>query len=42
MLGRVAESLYWMFRNIERIENLSRFLEVSGAMDLDSGMAIEP
>ena len=42
MLGRVAESLYWMFRNIERIENLSRFLEVSSAMDLDSGMAVEP
>ena len=42
MLGRVAESLYWMFRNVERIENLSRFLEVSSAMDLDSGMAIEP
>ncbi len=42
MLGRVAESLYWMFRNIERIENLSRFLEVSSAMDLDSGIAIEP
>jgi len=31
-----------MFRNIERIENLSRFLEVSSAMDLDSGMAVEP
>lgn len=42
MLGRVAESLYWIFRNVERIENLSRFLEVSCAMDLDSGIAVEP
>ena len=42
MLSRVANSLYWIFRNVERVENLSRFLEVSGAMALDSGMRIEP
>ena len=42
MLSRVANSLYWIFRNVERVENLSRFLEVSGAIALDSGMRIEP
>ena len=28
MLCRVADSLYWIFRYIERAENLVRFLEV--------------
>lgn len=35
MLSRVADSLYWINRYIERAENLSRFLEVSEAMALD-------
>jgi uncharacterized alpha-E superfamily protein len=35
MLSRVADSLYWINRYIERAENLSRFLEVSDAMALD-------
>ena len=35
MLSRVADSLYWINRYIERAENISRFLEVSEAMALD-------
>ncbi|MEI6829132.1 MAG: alpha-E domain-containing protein [Synechococcaceae cyanobacterium ELA445] len=35
MLSRVAESLYWINRNVERAENISRFVEVSEAMALD-------
>ena len=35
MLSRVADSLYWINRYLERAENISRFLEVSAAMALD-------
>jgi uncharacterized alpha-E superfamily protein len=35
MLSRVADSLYWINRNVERAENISRFVEVSEAMALD-------
>jgi uncharacterized alpha-E superfamily protein len=35
MLSRVADSLYWINRYVERAENLSRFVEVSEAMALD-------
>ena len=35
MLSRVADSLYWINRYLERAENISRFLEVSEAMALD-------
>lgn len=35
MLSRVADSLYWINRYIERAENISRFLEVSESMALD-------
>jgi uncharacterized alpha-E superfamily protein len=35
MLSRVADSLYWINRYVERAENTSRFLEVSEAMALD-------
>ena len=35
MLSRVADSLYWINRYLERAENISRFLEVSEAMSLD-------
>ena len=31
MLSRVADSLYWINRYLERAENISRFLEVSEA-----------
>ena len=36
MLSRVADSLYWINRFVERAENISRFLEVSEAMSLDN------
>ncbi|MEM9643823.1 MAG: alpha-E domain-containing protein [Planctomycetota bacterium] len=35
MLARVAESIYWMARQVERAENLSRFLEVNLNFILD-------
>lgn len=35
MLSRVADSLYWINRYVERAENLARFVEVSEAMSLD-------
>ncbi|MFK8113667.1 MAG: alpha-E domain-containing protein [Rubripirellula sp.] len=35
MLSRVAESIYWMSRQVERAENLARFLEVTHNLMLD-------
>ncbi|MCY4189565.1 MAG: alpha-E domain-containing protein [Bryobacterales bacterium] len=35
MLSRVAESIYWMNRYIERAENVARFLEVNENLMLD-------
>ncbi|MAW53825.1 MAG: hypothetical protein CME01_13475 [Geminicoccus sp.] len=35
MLSRVAESIYWMGRQVERAENLARFLEVTLQMTLE-------
>jgi uncharacterized alpha-E superfamily protein len=35
MLSRVAESIYWMSRQVERAENLARFLEVTHNLILD-------
>ncbi|MEM9825603.1 MAG: alpha-E domain-containing protein [Planctomycetota bacterium] len=43
MLSRVAESLYWMARQVERAENMARFLEVTQTFDLDQpGTEINP
>ena len=36
MLSRVADSLYWMARYIERAENTARFIDVNLNMSLDS------
>jgi len=36
MLSRVAESIYWMSRYIERAENVARFIEVNLQLMLDS------
>ena len=36
MLSRVADSLYWMARSIERAENLARLVEVNRGVLLDS------
>jgi uncharacterized alpha-E superfamily protein len=35
MLSRVAESIYWMSRQVERAENIARFLEVTHNLMLD-------
>lgn len=35
MLSRVAESIYWMGRQVERAENLARFLEVTCGLVLE-------
>ena len=35
MLSRVAESIYWMSRQVERAENLARFLEVTHDVTID-------
>src|SRR5262245_58114572 len=35
MLSRVADSLYWMTRYIERAENVARFIDVNVHMTLD-------
>ena len=39
MLSRVAESIYWMARYIERAENTARFIDVSLNMSLDAPIA---
>jgi uncharacterized alpha-E superfamily protein len=36
MLSRVAESIYWMSRYVERTENVARFVEVNLQLMLDS------
>lgn len=35
MLSRVADSVYWMSRYVERAENLARFVDVTHNMSLD-------
>ena len=35
MLSRVANSIYWMSRNIERAENYARFIQVNLNLSLD-------
>ena len=41
MLSRVADSLYWMSRYIERAENVARFVDVNLNLMLDSPMGQE-
>lgn len=41
MLSRVADSLYWLSRYIERAENLSRLVEVSRHLALDQHVVDE-
>ena len=36
MLSRVADSLYWMSRYVERAENVARFIGVNLNLSLDS------
>ena len=44
MLSRVADSIYWMSRYIERAENVARFIDVNLNLMLDlpvgSGAAV--
>ena len=35
MLSRVADSIYWMSRYVERAENLARFMDVTLTLILD-------
>ena len=35
MLSRVAESIYWMSRYIERAENVARFIDVNQNLTLE-------
>ena len=35
MLSRVADSIYWMSRYVERAENLARFIDVTHNVTLD-------
>jgi uncharacterized alpha-E superfamily protein len=41
MLSRVADSLYWMSRYLERAENTLRQLDVTMGLMLDTGGADE-
>jgi uncharacterized alpha-E superfamily protein len=38
MLSRVAESLFWMSRYIERAENVARLLDIGLYLELDAGV----
>ena len=41
MLSRVADSLYWMSRYIERAENVARFIEVNHNLVLDTPVELK-
>src|SRR4051812_44909059 len=43
MLSRVAESIYWMNRYIERAGNIARFVDVNFRLmlDLPTGMSVQ-
>lgn len=41
MLSRVADSIYWMSRYVERAENVARFIDVNLYLSLDVGPQIE-
>ncbi|MDD9943969.1 MAG: alpha-E domain-containing protein [Myxococcales bacterium] len=40
MLSRVADSMFWMSRYVERAENIARFVEVNLQLSLDLGDAM--
>ena len=42
MLSRVADSIYWMCRYIERAENIARFLNVNWRLMLDGNGGSQP
>ena len=41
MLSRVADSIYWMARYVERAENIARFIDVTQNLILDQPLGIE-
>lgn len=41
MLSRVANSIYWMSRYVERAENVARFVEVNMELMLDADVGLE-
>lgn len=41
MLSRVADSMFWMSRYIERAENIARFIDVNSFLHLDLGDTVE-
>jgi len=41
MLSRVADSIYWMSRYVERAENIARFIDVNLNLSLDLGPEME-
>ncbi len=42
MLSRVADSIYWMCRYVERAENVARFISVNLNLNLDlPGQAVQ-
>ncbi len=41
MLSRVADSIYWMARYIERAENIARFIDVNNHLLLDSEVPVQ-
>lgn len=41
MLSRVADSIYWLSRYIERAENVARFIDVNLQLTLDLAMGVE-
>jgi uncharacterized alpha-E superfamily protein len=42
MLSRVADSIYWLNRYVERAENVARFIDVNIKLHLDSPAGIDP
>jgi uncharacterized alpha-E superfamily protein len=42
MLSRVAESIYWMCRYIERAESIVRVLSVNANVQLDLPKGVAP
>jgi uncharacterized alpha-E superfamily protein len=42
MLSRVADSIYWLSRYVERAENVARFIDVNLHLRLDSGAGVVP
>ena len=42
MLSRVADSIYWLNRYIERAENVARFIDVNLNLMLDLPAGVSP